>query len=840
MRESNCFSGKNRRKRVTVFFLVFAIFVTNCVSLWAATYGEGLTQPPETAANAWQVASGLYEGNNPVNKTTVSDDGMIRIQKNVVPTDNENIFQVYLSVDAKKVTVETYETVTTMLDLSSLDYYVGGTGNGFPKKNNDVRTGNGTLNPGVQGGEKEIVFKPHAPNFTIQMWYNGEIIATQVLQLCVPNSVLYVKIEGVGYVALENILLHGNTILFGDPAVERQPQEDGTYLVPVYLTDMAYDALHSTSVVTDETTVDSVIAFGAQCRSYITDPMGAYIVYDGAVNADIKDPQPPAESEAGTTVNWALNPKAEADITKSDPVVTVVNSTYTDANGDVHNVKTTTTEQWYLNVSEIVYNVHLDVSKPGFVSGAVYGIDDRSGENGSTVLNYYYDSNGDGEEELHNLAFPTPEVTGTLYDFSFNKVDEETPGNILSGAEFTLVDEENNEWVADGGSSNGNWKYRNLPSGRYTLTETKAPAGYSRDEDKSWILNIGYTEDLKDGAVNDHTYDNQTGKYIFIGNNDATTGQWNITNTADIYKVTYLVTDDAVYGRPDGVSAPADTNEYHYGDTVTVKDVLESDQKYAMVDGERKSGYWTFTGWGTGNFQITESTTLYGKWKFTENYTLSYEVADDVLAGSPGDVTLPDKIEGIEYGETRDLADDLSTEWNTSTGKNDGGTPGFWRFVGWSTTAACNDEITDIEIIKNTTVYGKWEFVPDYVDVTVNKVWEDGNFVNRPDSVDVQLYRDGIEYNDIVSLNAGNSWTYTWEDLDNNHIWTVDEVNVPAGYIKDVEQNGNIWTITNYIQTQPVPHTGDNMNFSLLVVMMILSGLAVIGVIAYGKKKKII
>ncbi|MDO4503142.1 MAG: hypothetical protein Q4D06_08160 [Coriobacteriia bacterium] len=58
-----------------------------------ASYGSGLAK---SAKNDWQVVSQGFAGNASTNKVPFDD---VRIQKNVVPTDTENEFLVYLSID---------------------------------------------------------------------------------------------------------------------------------------------------------------------------------------------------------------------------------------------------------------------------------------------------------------------------------------------------------------------------------------------------------------------------------------------------------------------------------------------------------------------------------------------------------------------------------------------------------------------------------------------------------------------------------------------------------------------------------------------------------------------
>ena len=53
-------------------------------------------------SNEWQIVDGEYNGNAGANKTE-SGDGNVRVQKNVIPTDVENEFLVYLSIDTKQL-----------------------------------------------------------------------------------------------------------------------------------------------------------------------------------------------------------------------------------------------------------------------------------------------------------------------------------------------------------------------------------------------------------------------------------------------------------------------------------------------------------------------------------------------------------------------------------------------------------------------------------------------------------------------------------------------------------------------------------------------------------------
>ncbi|MGE9942084.1 Cna B-type domain-containing protein [Bariatricus sp. SGI.161] len=66
--------------------------------------------------------------------------------------------------------------------------------------------------------------------------------------------------------------------------------------------------------------------------------------------------------------------------------------------------------------------------------------------------------------------------------------------------------------------------------------------------------------------------------------------------------------------------------------------------------------------------------------------------------------------------------------------------------------------------------------------ITVQKKWEGGS---GTDSVTVILKKDGEEV-ERRTLDADNNWTYTWDDLEPGHEYTVEEVEVP-GYTASYE-----------------------------------------------------
>lgn len=93
------------------------------------------------------------------------------------------------------------------------------------------------------------------------------------------------------------------------------------------------------------------------------------------------------------------------------------------------------------------------------------------------------------------------------------------------------------------------------------------------------------------------------------------------------------------------------------------------------------------------------------------------------------------------------------------------------------------------------------------VDITVEKVWDDNNSKDRPESVVIQLLKDDNTVYGEVTLSGSNNWHYTWTSLDSNIKWSVQEANIPEGYAATYKasEDGLHFTVTN---TASLPQTG--------------------------------
>ena len=88
--------------------------------------------------------------------------------------------------------------------------------------------------------------------------------------------------------------------------------------------------------------------------------------------------------------------------------------------------------------------------------------------------------------------------------------------------------------------------------------------------------------------------------------------------------------------------------------------------------------------------------------------------------------------------------------------------------------------------------------------LSVRKVWSDGNANHANDSITVNLLKDG-KVESSQELNAANGWAYTFDRLLEGHTWTVEEAEVPAGYTVSYNTVGTLTTITNTKKTDPDP-----------------------------------
>lgn len=145
------------------------------------------------------------------------------------------------------------------------------------------------------------------------------------------------------------------------------------------------------------------------------------------------------------------------------------------------------------------------------------------------------------------------------------------------------------------------------------------------------------------------------------------------------------------------------------------------------------------------------------------------------------------------------------------------------------------------------SVNAKGESLPpvdsdEEIEHKVLKLWKgDEGRTDRPKSVEVEIFRDGISYETVV-LSEENHWSYSWSAKDDGSNWTVVERNVPPGYVVTVDERENSFVLTNVrVQTPPddpikPPHTGDTSNILMYSFLMTISGVVLIAMGITGKR----
>lgn len=85
----------------------------------------------------------------------------------------------------------------------------------------------------------------------------------------------------------------------------------------------------------------------------------------------------------------------------------------------------------------------------------------------------------------------------------------------------------------------------------------------------------------------------------------------------------------------------------------------------------------------------------------------------------------------------------------------------------------------------------------------VLKVWVDNEQTDRPNSIEIQLLKNG-NIIDTVKLSENNNWRYTWHNLSPNGQYTVTEKTVPEQYTVTLTKQGGTFVLTNtHITTPP-------------------------------------
>lgn len=518
---------------------------------------------PTANSTEWQITKEEYTGREQSNKRAVDadkdGDPDLYLQKNVVPTDTENEFLVYLSMD-KKMTMKKFFDQSRFGVTSSHGHTTGEITDSVHGHKSEL------------GAKGETGTRHYLVNLHIYEKQGGE----EVYNYCserwggTPNCS-----QGSAYISLAGttkfLIIESGITLKDDGNGQGKILEATIYL--------------------DEVQID----FSAQDVAFqqVTDVMGDRIEYLGEVKSDGTT----TFDKASNTLTW--NPKDnESVVSKAE------------TNGN-------TITGWENNICQLVYRVRLRVNQKDtqdnkqedeFKSCAdtinSKSASIKAGEsypvNQSATLEYRMNSISETTDsgttsskgELRTATYPVPEVRGLLYEISFDK--QSNTGESLGGATFTLS--QNDETIKTLTTVAGETsQFTGLPCGTYTLQETSPPAGYTAPETTSWTMNLNYTNNKNAFAENTL---NSNMRYI---GNDTENGKWVIVNTKNpyTYQVEILKTDETGTAlqnasfsitNPDGNAEPL-TGTTDADGGLTFTDAFQPNIEYTLTETAAPDGY---------------------------------------------------------------------------------------------------------------------------------------------------------------------------------------------------------------------------------------------------------
>ena len=137
-------------------------------------------------------------------------------------------------------------------------------------------------------------------------------------------------------------------------------------------------------------------------------------------------------------------------------------------------------------------------------------------------------------------------------------------------------------------------------------------------------------------------------------------------------------------------------------------------------------------------------------------------------------------------------------------------------------------QVQNNQAVYDFQIHVKSSYHAFYETYQVMKLWDDHNSKNRPDSVSIELYKDG-QLHSTVLLNHDNNWSYSWKSDDLNASWSVIEKNVNEHYQVSIIKNQTSFVLTNTLIDPPdepenPPLTSDTSSLLMYSLLMCISG----------------
>ena len=356
-------------------------------------------------------------------------------------------------------------------------------------------------------------------------------------------------------------------------------------------------------------------------------------------------------------------------------------------------------------------------------------------------------------------------------------------GQELAGATMRLtgtLDDTTKTFAVQTWTSDGSQRSFTLEPGTYTLTETKAPAGYTKADDIVFRVGTGDDGNLQ---VQIRQPD---GSYV--------TAADSLITMVDAYQP-HRVTI-AKNSLTDGITNIAGASMSVTGRTLDGKSVNS-------ITWTTKQGQSQQLDLQPGTYTLSETNPPAGYTKaddITFSVDINGKITVDGKTQTDGTLTMVDKPDtnGIFFSKTAvgggaELAGaEFNLTGSTFEGKTidpitwtSGGTPKRFMLKDGVYTLTETKAPTGYEAVKPLTFTVREGQV--YIDgvlqsdrtirvedriattmVRVRKVWSDSNYGNRPEKVTFHLLRNAKELTDqqyTVEVDSSSSWTHTWTDL---------------------------------------------------------------------------
>jgi len=542
---------------------------------------------------------------------------------------------------------------------------------------------------------------------------------------------------------------------------------------------------------------------------------------------------------AGTHVNWLLNVARGESVTVSFKVRVLTT-------GDV-----TVKNQAYVNDGNNTYSTNEVTNGVGNTTETVSGVktwndaDDQDGKRPtSNTINLF----ADGVE--------IAEVNVTAqngWKYTFDNLPKYSNGNLVT---YTITEDEVEDYTTtyDG----------------YNVTNNYTPGKTSVSVTKTW--NDANDQDgIRPDSITVNLYAN--GVKVAQANVTAQNGWKHTFENLDKYAsgtlITYTVTEEAVDGYTAEINGfeiinthtPEKTeisvnkiwNDANNQDgkrpaSITInllangKEVAEArvtaqdGWKYTFEDLDKYSNgapiTYTITENDVPGYTISIDgftvTNTYNPEKTNVSGTKTWNDANNQDGKRPASITINLLANGVEVDEVKVSAENGWKFSFENLPKYENG-----NLITYTITEdAVDGYTTSISGFNVTNTYN-----PEKTNVSGTKTWDDNDnqYGKRPESIVINLLADGTVIK-TVTVTAESGWTFSFTDLPKYKdgaliTYTVTEDAVD-GYVTVI----NGFNVTNtYVM---IPQTGDNTNLRHLIALLLASGCGVIGITAYGKKRK--